>query len=771
MATGKMISPAVFTRENDQSFLATGIGQIGAVVVGPTERGRAFMPTPITNANDFNTIFGENSDKTYVPYVVKNYLKNAGVVHIVRVLGVEGWKNGYSRAQGQNDYVKLYLTGSSGNKCVAVLGVTSGSTAFTNDVIAMGSGSSFVLSGSNGYVSCSFDFANPNHIEKVLGTGPESVNGNAFSTDLYVYAIFRNFANSASIAGDIVSSSVGFLTFQTSASYTPAYTPWIQSQKSVSGGPFKLFRFATIADGTNANRNIKIAIDSVKKPESGSDSYGSFNVIVRDYNDIDTRVIALETYANVNLNPTSDNYILKAIGDKYDVIDSDGRIDSFGDYPNKSRYIRIIPAVGLENISNQIVPMGHSPYVNIVEGSDLVSVTTMSYQGDEDTYNSSYYWGLNFENYDSKEFLRPIPDTAVTNSVGSFNLDDKYGHASSSLYSGSLSGSLAPSEMLKFVVGFQYGWDGMPPNRGKQVGAGISDTNVFGFDCSNSTASGTLAYKRALNTFSDPDTFDINMILVPGILQASHRRVTEHVRNICNDRQDCFYVMDCAGINASINDAVSAVSSIDNNFTATYYPWIQIRDDERNKNVWVPPSVGVAEVISFNDKVSQPWFAPAGLNRGGLTAVDVKKKLTHLQRDTLYDGRVNPIATFPGQGISIWGQKTLQQAASALDRVNVRRLLIALKKFMASTSKYLVFEPNTNTTRTTFLQLVTPYMDSVQRKAGVYSYKIVMDDTNNTPDVIDRNILRGDIYIQPTRASEFIELVFNIAPTGAQFSE
>lgn len=775
MATGKMISPAVFTRENDQSFLATGIGQIGAIIIGPTEKGRAFMPTPISNANDFNVIFGENTDKTYVPYTVKNYLKNAGIVHIVRVLGLEGWRNGLARAQGPNDYVKLYIsTGSVYTKCVAVLAVTSGSTTFTNDVFAIGGGSAFVLSGSNGYVSCSFDLANPNHIEKVLGSGPESVNGNAFSTDLYVYSIFRDFANSASLADvTVISSSIGNLTFNNSSSYTPAYTPWIQSQKSISGGPFNLFKFATIADGTNANRTFKIAIDSVKKPASGSSDYGSFNVVVRDYADNDTRVIALETFPNANLNPHSDNYILKLIGDKYDVIDSNGRIDSFGDYRTKSKYVRIIPAVGLENISNQVVPFGHSPYVNIVDETPikLVSIVTMSYQGDAETYNSSYNWGLDFRSYDAKEFLRPIPDTVATNSVGSVNLDDKYGHTNSALYSGSLSGSDAPSEMLKFVVGFQFGWDGMPPNRGKQSGAGISATNVFGFDCSSATASGSLAYKRALNTFADPDTFDINMIITPGILENTHPKVTEHVRNICDSRQDCFYVMDCVGFNGSINDAINSVSSIDNNFTATYYPWVQIFDRERNKNIWVPPSVEVAEVISFNDKVAQPWFAPAGLNRGGLSAVDVKKKLSFSDRDTLYDGRVNPIASFPAQGISIWGQKTLQRAASALDRINVRRLVIALKKFIASTAKYLVFEPNTNTTRTTFLQLVTPYMDSVQRKAGVYAYKIVMDETNNPPDVIDRNILRGDIYIQPTRASEFVELVFNISPTGTIFEE
>jgi len=786
MATGKMISPAVFTRENDQSFLPTGIGQIGAVIIGPTGKGRAFMPTPIANANDYNQMFGENSDKTYVPYVVKNYLKNAGIVHIVRVLGLEGWHDGHTRAQGQNGYIAIYLSSSIGGyeQCAAILGVTSGSQLFSPVLtLTMPSGSTnFTLNSGSVGVSCSFDWSSPNYIEKVFGRGPESVGGNTISSNLYVYALFKNWAHSQSQA--IPTSSVRvtsttsftFLNLTASSSgrdYSPAYTPWVQSQKSISGGPFSLFKFATIADGNSANTSVKVSIDSIKKPASGSSDYGSFNVVVRQFDDLDTRVIALETFPNVTLNPTANNYILKLIGDKYDVIDSNGRISTYGEYPNKSKYIRIIPATGLENFANEIVPFGHSAYYDFTNEA-LIAIPTRSYQGTADTYNSSYYWGIDLDNNDAKEFLKPIPDGGHTNSGSAFNLDNVsilYPNVASSTFSGSLSSSLAPSEMLNFTLAFQFGWDGMPPNRASQVGTGISATNVFGFDCSTTTASGSAAYKRALNTVSDPDLFDINMIVVPGILETLHPKVTEHARNICLSRQDCFYVMDCVGINATINEAVNSVLTIDDNFTATYYPWIQIFDSERNKNVWVPPSVGVAEAISFNDKVASPWYAPAGLNRGGIEAVDVRKKLIHTERDTLYDGRINPIATFPGQGISIWGQKTLQKAASALDRVNVRRLLIALKKFIASTAQYLVFEPNTNTTRQYFLNIVNPYLDSVQRKAGIYAYRVVMDDTNNPPDVIDRNILKGEIYIQPTRAAEFIELVFNVMPTGATFTE
>ena len=155
-------------------------------------------------------------------------------------------------------------------------------------------------------------------------------------------------------------------------------------------------------------------------------------------------------------------------------------------------------------------------------------------------------------------------------------------------------------------------------------------------------------------------------------------------------------------------------------------------------------------IFAYNDNVAFEWFAPAGLNRGGITeAVDVESKLTFAQRDSLYENKINPIATFPGQGICVWGQKTLQVKSSALDRINVRRLMIALKKFIASSTRYLVFENNTTETRQRFLNIVNPYLERVKGRQGLYAFRVVMDETNNTPDVIDRNQMYGQIYLQP----------------------
>ena len=230
--------------------------------------------------------------------------------------------------------------------------------------------------------------------------------------------------------------------------------------------------------------------------------------------------------------------------------------------------------------------------------------------------------------------------------------------------------------------------------------------------------------------------------------------------------------MDASSANDTIAQVTNTVKTLDSNYVATYYPWVKIQDRNTAKPVFVPPSVMLPGVIAFNDQVAFEWFAPAGLNRGGLTdALEAKTRLTHANRDELYEARVNPIATFPGQGVVVFGQKTLQARPSALDRVNVRRLLIALKKFIASSSRFLVFEQNTVATRNRFLSIVNPFLEDVQQNSGLSAFRVVMDESNNTPDEIDRNRLIGQIFIQPTRTAEFIVLDFVVQPTGATFPE
>jgi phage tail sheath protein FI len=229
-------------------------------------------------------------------------------------------------------------------------------------------------------------------------------------------------------------------------------------------------------------------------------------------------------------------------------------------------------------------------------------------------------------------------------------------------------------------------------------------------------------------------------------------------------------VVDLVPFGSTITTVTAQAALLNSSFAAAYWPWTEITDPNTAELVKSPASTLIPGVYAFTDSVSEPWFAPAGINRGGLTLVNqAERKLTQANRDTLYNKKVNPIATFPGRGVVVFGQKTLQTKASALDRVNVRRLLIALKSFIGQVADQLVFEQNTAATRNNFLAQVNPFLDSVQQRQGLFAFKVVMDESNNTPDVIDRNQLVGQIFLQPTRTAEFIILDFNILPTGAEF--
>ena len=253
---------------------------------------------------------------------------------------------------------------------------------------------------------------------------------------------------------------------------------------------------------------------------------------------------------------------------------------------------------------------------------------------------------------------------------------------------------------------------------------------------------------------------------------SNHSSIIGQAIEVCEDRGDCFLVYDNAALTATVATAKTRTEARNSSFAATYYPWIQIQDTTTGNFRYVPPSVVIAGVYHFNDTIGQPWFAPAGLNRGGIdSAVQAYKKLSQANRDDLYESNVNPIATFPGQGVTVFGQKTTQKKASALDRVNVRRLLINLKKFVANSSRNLVFEQNTRELRNQFINAVQPYMEQVQANQGLNAFRVVMDETNNTPETIDRNRLVGQIFIQPTRTAEFIVLDFIVQPTGATFPE
>jgi len=288
----------------------------------------------------------------------------------------------------------------------------------------------------------------------------------------------------------------------------------------------------------------------------------------------------------------------------------------------------------------------------------------------------------------------------------------------------------------------------------------ISATNIQGYTPAD--------YLTAFNLLANRDEYQFNVLLAPGVTLASSAAST--MISVVEGRGDAIAIIDNGVYGTAVTTAAINAAGQSSNYSATYYPWVQLYSSNLGKVVWAPPSTVMGGVLAFNDQVGAEWFAPAGLNRGGVPNVlKAERRLSQSDRDTLYAANVNPLATFPGEGVVVFGQKTLQRRATSLDRVNVRRLLIALKYYIGSVSRNLVFEQNTNVTRNRFLAQVNPYMESVVQRQGLYAYKVVMDDTNNTADVIDRNQLIGQIYVQPTKTAEFIILNFNILPTGATF--
>jgi len=297
-------------------------------------------------------------------------------------------------------------------------------------------------------------------------------------------------------------------------------------------------------------------------------------------------------------------------------------------------------------------------------------------------------------------------------------------------------------------------------NQPKLMNEFITTTNIQGFHPDD--------YNRAFLLLSNKDEYQFNVLMAPGA--GLDTAAGDDMIATCEGRGDAIAIVDAGDYGTTIVGATQNAAGQSSNYGATYYPWVQLFSSNLGKTVWCPPSTVIGGVLAFNDQVGAEWFAPAGLNRGGIpSVVRAERRLSQTDRDTLYTGNVNPLATFPGTGVCVWGQKTLQRKPTALDRVNVRRLLIALKDFIGGVARNLVFEQNTTVTRNRFLSQVNPYLESVVQRQGLFAYKVVMDDTNNTPDVIDRNQLVGQIYIQPTKTAEFIILNFNLTPTGAEF--
>jgi len=601
MGKNTFVSPGVYTREVDLSYLPLQIPEVGGAVIGPTVRGPAMVPTMVSTYSEYQRWFGdvfisgsgvyEQEYKYLTSYCVQEYLRYGEVMTVVRVLA--------------GNYQPAY---------------------------------SYVITS-----------------KSLEDDGPYTAANMAFKlvslSDGEVY-------NSGQVAGAISGSHVA-------------------SDLGASG---------LLVSGSK--HNIRWEISAVNP------NRGTFDLLIRRGDDTGNRRIVIEQYSQLSLDPTSNNYIAKVIGDMTWTLryDSSGEpyLERSGSYPNRSRFLRV--------------------------------------EGINSTFNYLNSNGL-------------IRDGALSGSLPAI---------ASGAFSGGSDGNVThPRAMYENIWAY----------------------NTQGFNVA-SASYGKTAYEDAIDILANKDQYDINLLFLPGITEGASEQsqIVSYAINMCEDRGDIFLVVDPTLKGATVGQAQIAAEARNTNYAAMYYPWVMIPDPDLGRNCWVPPSSVISGVYSFNDRVSHPWYAPAGLNRGVLdTVVQTERLMTQNDRDNLYTRSVNPIATFPRSGVVVWGQKTLQKKASALDRINVRRLLIDAKRFVAWATKTLVFENNTVETRARFIEIVEPYFRRVKNQQGLYDYRIEISERNNTPDVIDRNEMRASIFLKPAKTVEYLIVDFIVLPTGALF--
>ena len=756
----KIVSPGVFTNEIDASFLPAAVGDIGAAIVGPTVKGPALTPTVVSSYAEYQEKFGDvfKSGSSYYQYLTshtaKNYLDNAEKLTVVRIMGSgfshasatisssvdPGVVGGGSPHTGSITVVgpSLSLAGTDASASFTPAGGTAVKFKFTSSaaprvnstsLIHISSGSTLTLSATNFANTINNSASQSLHKLNITASSAAAIVSITSSLNPGEAAapFFTPGAFGVSVLQDTKPGGTSVLTHGGSLNVINGEGMYVAlsgvsgvTTKSLSGGrDFNdgvmkdVFKLHTLSDGDIMNsqgthgtngvlgsgtmNNLRFEIASLNQKK------GTFSLLIRRGDDTFKRKQVLENFSDLSLDPNSNNYIGKMIGDARLTLSgtaSDPFLQYVGDYPNKSKYVRV------EVLQNTV------DYLN---------------------ENGSIRLG---------ELSASLP----------------------TFHSGSNSGSLGG--------GFAGGTDGTtshPINFNET----ISDTNTQGFNLS--VAAVKDQYTKALNLLSNNDEYDFNLLFIPGIIRSlgNHTSLVTKAIDVCEQRGDAFVVVDTVPYGTTTLNTVTAQSkAMDSNFAATYWPWVKVPDLSLGKTVWIPPSSAVAGVYSLNDRLGHPWFAPAGLNRGTIsTATQAERKLTQSNRDTLYESNVNPIATFPAQGVCVWGQKTLQKKDSALDRVNVRRLLIRVKKFVAASSRFLLFEQNNAQTRQRFLNIANPFFEQVQSQSGLNAFKVVMDETNNTPDVVDRNQLFGQIFLQPTKTAEFIVLDFTVQPTGATFPE
>jgi len=786
------VSPGVYTKEQDFTVFASRIGITRLGLAGLTQRGPAFEAVKVSSTDEFLLRFGSTDPNLPLPYVANSFLGQSKELTIVRALGKNGYTNSGAWIISADD--NSSLSGATLAVIRSKKNQISGNFYFdasTDIEIGNITGplNTFTLSGSTGpltaeTLSVSLDETREDYILNILGKSPKVVSG---LQDIYVEKIYPHALREAVARGEIsnlrasisYSNSSSFTDY--SDSYTNAVTPWIVSR--VIGGVAKdLFKIHTISDGDAANTEIKFSIANIDVVTK------TFDIIVRSYNDTDATVgsTAIERWSNMTLDNTKPNFIGKVIG----------TLDET--YPSKSRFITIELA---ESLPVGTLPAGFKGY-ELRDPTGLTGVTVpptyykTTYLSGDSRFKT--YLGLSELGYTSITqdqvsvgnsvktlendifgYIGGVTSAGTVSTTKGFHLENT---ADSSLYESgdknsltaytNVAGTLIDKGLLKFTVapagGFD-GWDALRQysNHYERFTDAFEDNkNVL---------------KEAIDIYLNPEEVDINLFAIPGVDYSNNTNIVKYALSTIEDRADTLYVVDAPRITTSSTnkgtpeEAVSILqgTGIDSSYAATYWPWVQLEDPNTGKYTFQAPTFMVLKAIAFTDNVAQPWFAPAGINRGTASSsvIQTDVKLNKSNRDTLYDAGINPVVSQVQQGIFLGGQKTLQVRDSALDRINVRRLLLQVRRLISAASLTLLFEQNDQTLRDQFLAKVEPLLLQIQNQRGLSGFKVVMDESNNTAETIDRNTLVGKIQLKPTRVAEFIDLTFQVLPTGANFED
>jgi hypothetical protein len=725
-----LLSPGVFVSENDLSQITQGPVAAGAAIVGPTVTGPVNIPTLVTSYSQFKALFGASFISGGAPYEyltsisALNYFEQGGDSLLVTRVASGSYTSAIASISNR-------LTSVAGNVASASFTAAARDTGSWNFMRV----NYPTVAGDVTYTIYNYPYADTgsyfqNNTYLYVGVGSSAVpypNNAVSSVSNWISLVATAISNASSPINNIYASG-STTTLTISAASAGTYGNSYQLTRSIADTPVA-YNFANGTDGISA---AAFDLETMTQGEVMNNS-GSLSSTVNG---------ALPSGSSANI--------------RWEIVGADTGSGVFSliirrgdDYENNKTI--------LESWNNISLDPNQPNYISYVIG-DAKENPILE--------NGSYYLQLSGSYANKSKYVRvknvytPTPNylnqygqpyaqyTSSIPVIGSGSAQGTFGAATGKVWGSFGKAPLNLFENIKTTVAIEA-----------TNGAQSNIQGIFVGD-----------YTIATSLLLNKDAYDFNVIYAPGVNTQNAPTVVSDVLNISQNRGDSIAVIDLASFGQNMNTVIQKAQTYDNSYGAAYWPWVQISSRETGKINFVPASTLVPAVYEYNDKVSAEWFAPAGLNRGGMsTVLRPERRLSVDDRNSLYTAKVNPIATFPGVGTVIYGQKTLQSKASALDRVNVRRLLIALKRYIGQIGETIVFEPNTQVTRNKFLNQVNPYLESVQQRQGLYSFQVVMDETNNTPDVIDRNQLVGTIYLQPTRVAEFIQLDFNVLPTGTTF--